>query len=53
MAKYLSDNNKDMWIRHVLVPKVTDDKEDLQALSDFVKSLKTVKRFEILPCHLF
>ena len=26
MAKYLSDNNKDMWIRHVLVPKVTDDK---------------------------
>ena len=51
MAKYLSDNNKDMWIRHVLVPKVTDDKEDLQALSDFVKSLKTVKRFEILPYH--
>ena len=51
MVKYLSDNNKDMWIRHVLVPKVTDDKEDLQALSDFVKSLKTVKRFEILPYH--
>ena len=25
--------------------------EDLQALSDFVKSLKTVKRFEILPYH--
>ena len=27
MANYLSDNNKDMWIRHVLVPGITDSKE--------------------------
>lgn len=51
MAKYLSDNNKDMWIRHVLVPGYTDDEKDLKDLGDFVKSLKTVKRFEILPYH--
>ena len=49
--KYLSDNGKDMWIRHVLVPGVTDDEADLNKLSEFVKSLKTVKRFEILPYH--
>ena len=51
MAKYLSDNGKDMWIRNVLVPGFTDDEEDLLQLRDFVKSLKTVKRFEVLPYH--
>ncbi|MDO5381996.1 MAG: pyruvate formate-lyase-activating protein [Eubacteriales bacterium] len=51
LAKYLSDNNKDMWIRHVLVPTVTDDEESLKKLSEFVKTLKTVKRFEVLPYH--
>ena len=51
MAKYLSDHGKNMWIRHVLVPGVNDFEEDLQGLSDFVKTLKTVQRFEILPYH--
>ena len=51
LAKYLSDHNKDMWIRHVLVPGVTDAQEDLEQLRDFVASLKTVKRFEVLPYH--
>lgn len=51
LAKYLSDNNKDMWIRHVLVPTITDDEESLKKLSAFVKTLKTVKRFEVLPYH--
>lgn len=51
MAKYLSDNGKDMWIRHVLVPGITDSEEDLKKLGEFVKSLNTVKRFEILPYH--
>lgn len=51
MAKYLSDNGKDMWIRHVLVPGYTDSEEQLARLRDFVKSLKTVRRFEVLPYH--
>lgn len=51
MAKYLSDNNKAMWIRHVLVPGYTDSDEDLQKLGEFVKTLKTVERFEVLPYH--
>ncbi len=51
MAKYLSDHGKNMWIRNVLVPGVTDDDEDLIALRDFVKELKTVQRFEVLPYH--
>ena len=50
-ARYLSDNNKHMWIRQVLVPGYTDDKQDLLKLRDFIKSLKTVDRVEILPYH--
>lgn len=51
MATYLSDNGKDMWIRHVLVPGITNDESDLKKLSEFVKELKTVRRFEVLPYH--
>lgn len=51
LAKYLSENNKKMWIRHVLVPTITDDENDLIKLGEFVKSLNTVERFEVLPYH--
>lgn len=51
MARCLSDHGKSMWIRHVLVPGVTDDEEQLKALKDFVDSLQTVERLEILPYH--
>lgn len=51
MAKYLSDKNKNMWIRHVLVPGLTDDKNNLKKLNEFIKNLKTVKKIEILPYH--
>lgn len=50
-AKYLSDNNKDMWIRQVLVPGYTDKKEDLEDLREFISKLKTVRKVEILPYH--
>lgn len=50
-AKYLSDNGIHMWIRQVLVPGYTDDKQDLLRLKDFISSLKTVDRVEILPYH--
>ena len=51
MARYLSDHGKEMWIRHVLVPGLTDDEEGLLALRDFIGTLKTVTRAEILPYH--
>ena len=50
-AKYLSDNNKHMWIRQVLIPTITDDENDLIKLKNFVNSLKTVDKFEFLPYH--
>lgn len=50
-AKYLSDNDIHMWIRQVLVPGYTDDEQDLLKLKDFISSLNTVDKVEILPYH--
>ena len=50
-ARYLSQSNIPMWIRQVLVPGYTDDKEDLLELKKFIKTLKNVKKIEILPYH--
>ncbi len=50
-ARYLSDNNIHMWIRQVLVPDYTDDENDLLKLKDFISSLKTIDKVEILPYH--
>ena len=50
-ARYLSDINKPVWIRQVLVPGITDHEEDLLKLKDFLASLKNVKKVEILPYH--
>ena len=50
-AKYLSDNNIKMWIRQVLVPGYTDDEQDLLKLKDFISTLNTVEKVQILPYH--
>ena len=51
MAGYLSDHGKAMWIRHVLVPGITDDEEQLKRLRSFIDTLQTVERVEVLPYH--
>ena len=51
MARRLSERGKELWIRHVLVPGLTDDPEGLKRLRDFIGELKTVTRVEVLPYH--
>lgn len=51
MAEYLSDNGKEMWIRHVLVPGLTDDENALRELGEYIRTLKTVSKVEVLPYH--
>ena len=51
MAEYLSEKGKPMWIRHVLVPGLTDDEEGLMKMADFISTLKTVEKIENLPYH--
>ncbi len=50
-AKYLSDIGKPVWIRHVLVPGITDNDEYLQELSSFLSTLGNVQRVDVLPYH--
>lgn len=50
-AKHLSDINKPLWIRQVLIPGITDDEQDLLDLKDFISTLKTVEKIEVLPYH--
>ena len=51
MARHISDLGVPLWIRHVLVPGLTDDEEGLRRTADFIRSLKTVQRVEVLPYH--
>lgn len=51
MARYLSENGKKMWIRHVLVQGITTDEKYLKQLREFIDTLKTVDRVEVLPYH--
>ena len=50
-AKYLSDEKIPMWIRQVLVPGITDNKDDLAKTRDFIDTLSNVERVEVLPYH--
>ena len=50
-AKFLSEKNKPIWIRQVLVPNITDDDETLKKTRAFIDTLKTVERVEVLPYH--
>ena len=51
MARCLSEHGKKMWIRHVLVPGITDDEGQLTRLRAFIDTLDTVERLEVLPYH--
>lgn len=50
-ARYLSKINKPTWIRQVLIPGITDSKDDLLSLKEFLSTLKNVEKIEILPYH--
>ena len=51
LADYLSEINKPVWIRHVLVPERSDKDEYLIRLRAFLDTLKNIARIEVLPYH--
>lgn len=50
-AKYLSDKNIPLWVRHIIVPGITDNPDDLRRLGEFIGGLKTLKALDVLPYH--
>jgi pyruvate formate lyase activating enzyme len=50
-AKYLSENKKPMWVRHVVVPNITFKKEYLERLGEFLATLHNIAALDVLPYH--
>lgn len=50
-ARRLAASNKPVWIRYVLVPGLTDDFDNVEGVADFVATLSSVERVEVLPFH--
>lgn len=50
-ARFLSERGKRMWVRHVLVPGLTDDDASITGLRAFLDTLSNVERIEVLPYH--
>ena len=51
MAQELSDMGVTLWIRHVLVPGGSDNDDYLRRTREFIDTLKTVEKVEVLPYH--
>ncbi|RKM57728.1 pyruvate formate lyase-activating protein [Butyrivibrio sp. XB500-5] len=49
--RYLSEIGQPIWIRHVLVPDITDVDEYLIKTRAFIENLSNVKKIEVLPYH--
>ncbi|HXJ90281.1 MAG TPA: pyruvate formate-lyase-activating protein [Candidatus Binatia bacterium] len=50
-ARRLASRRQPVWLRYVLVPGLTDNKEDMAELANFVAELGNVQRVDVLPFH--
>lgn len=50
-AAYLNEKHVDMWIRHVVVPGLTDDETYLYRLGYFIGQFTNLKALDVLPYH--
>lgn len=50
-ARFLAEHQVPVWIRHVLVPGISDIDADLTALGTFIGTLANVQKVEVLPYH--
>ena len=51
-AKYLEQKGINVWIRHVVLPGITDNEEQLTRLGTFLGTLSNVKALDVLPYHI-
>ena len=49
--RYLDEIKKPIWIRHVLVPGISDDDAALARTREFIDTLHNVERIDVLPYH--
>lgn len=49
---YLEEQHIDTWIRHVIVPGLTDKEQDLERLAEYLTHYTVIKKIELLPYHV-
>ena len=52
LLRYLDLNQKDVRIRHVIIPDITYTDESLKALGKLLAPYKCIKEVEVLPYHV-
>ncbi len=50
-AEHLRDLKIPLWIRRVVVPNLTDDRDELFRLGEFLATLSNLKALDVLPYH--
>lgn len=50
-AEHLGKRGVELWVRHVVVPSLTDTPEDLYRLGEFLATLKSIKALDVIPYH--
>lgn len=48
---YLDEKKVDVWLRHVVVPTITDDDKYLFELGYFIGQFSNIKALDVLPYH--
>ena len=50
-AEHIRELGIPVWIRHVVVPGITDDEDELFRLGEYLSTLTNIKALDILPYH--
>ena len=50
-ALFLEKHNIPVWIRHIVVKGITDNRDDLIRLGEFIGKLSNLKALDVLPYH--
>ena len=50
-ARYLGEKGIELWVRHVVVPDLTDDPAELAELGRFLATLPSIKALDVIPYH--
>jgi pyruvate formate lyase activating enzyme len=50
-ARRLAESKLPVWLRYVLVPRLTDRTEDIDGVAEFTHSLGNIERVDVLPFH--
>ena len=49
--KHLNNSRCEVWLRQVVVPGLTDEKEYMASLKEYIKKINNVTKIEFLPFH--